>query len=68
MLKESMRKLMHNVELLIVTTGKGNWKGAAESISKAKMLLAEIERDVQSEIRSEFDERNKRKKRTVKMH
>jgi hypothetical protein len=66
-LKESMRKLMHNVELLVVTTGKGNWRGASESIAKAKMLLAEIERDVQSRMRTESEERRKREQRTVRV-
>jgi hypothetical protein len=66
--KESMRKLMHNVELLVVTTGKGNWKGASESIAKAKLLLTEIERDVHSRMKAESEERRKREKRTVRMH
>jgi hypothetical protein len=63
-----MRKLMHNVELLVVTTGKGNWKGASESISKAKLLLTEIERDIHSRMKTESEERRKREKRTVRMH
>lgn len=43
-----MRRLMHNVELLVVLMGKGDWKGAAEAISQAKLLLGELERDMQS--------------------
>jgi len=39
---------MHNVELLVVLTGKGDWRGAAEAISQAKLLLAELEREMQS--------------------
>lgn len=47
-MEESMRRLMHNVELLVVLMGKGDWRGAAEAISQAKLLLGELERDMQS--------------------
>ena len=67
-MKESMRKLMHNVELLIVTTGRGNWKGASDSILKAKMLLDEIERDIKSEITAEAEERRRRAQQSVRMN
>jgi hypothetical protein len=64
-MKDSIRKLMHNVELLIVTSGKCNWKGASDSVLKAKMLLTEIEMEIQSEIRTESEEIRKREKREV---
>ena len=67
-MKESMRKLIHNVELLIVTTGRGNWKGASDSILKAKMLLDEIERDIKSEITTEAEERRRRVQQSVRMN
>ena len=59
---------MHNVELLIVTTGRGNWKGASDSILKAKMLLDEIERDIKSEITAEAEERRRRAQQSVRMN
>jgi len=43
-----MRRLMHNVELLVVLIGKGDWGGAAEAVSEAKLLLAELEGEMQS--------------------
>ena len=52
-----MKKLMHNVELLVVTTGTGNWRSALETVSKSKSLLAEIERDILSEIKAEQERR-----------
>ena len=67
-MKESMRKLIHNVELLIVTTGSGNWKGASDSILKARLLLTEIERDIHSEMKAESEEMRKREQRTVRIN
>ncbi len=43
-----MRRLMHNLELLVVLVGKGDWRGAEEAILQARMLLAEVEREVQA--------------------
>lgn len=56
-MRDSMKKLMHNVELLVVTTGTGNWRSALETVSKSKSLLAEIERDILSEIKADQERR-----------
>ncbi len=57
-MRDSMKKLMHNVELLVVTTGAGNWRSALDTVSKSKSLLAEIEREILSEIKAEQEKRN----------
>jgi hypothetical protein len=60
-----MKKLMHNVEILIVTTGKGNWRSAADAVAKARQLLDEIDRDLQSRMKADVEERRRTLDRTA---
>ena len=64
-MRESMKKLMHNVEILIVTTGKGNWRSAADAVAKARQLLDEIDRDLQSRMKADVEERRQTLDRTA---
>ena len=66
-MEQSMKKLMHNLELLIVTTGKGNWKSALDAVSTARLLLGEIEREIQSRVASEAQERKRKESRRVNL-
>ncbi len=51
-MEESMKKLMHNLELLVVLTGNRNWVKAADTVRQTKLVLGEIERDVDRRLRS----------------
>lgn len=64
-MRESMKKLMHNVEILIVTTGKGNWRSAADAVAKARQLLDELDRDLQSRMKADVEERRRTLDRTA---
>jgi len=65
--EEEMKKLMHNVELLVITTGSGNWKSAREAISNARLLLGEIDRRIQSNMEAEARGRERERPRTVRL-
>jgi hypothetical protein len=49
-MEEKMRKLMHNLELLVVTIGNSNWESARDAVSKSKLLLGLIEDEIEQEI------------------
>ncbi len=62
-----MKRLMHNMELLIVLSGKRNWRAAAEAISEAKVLLGELERYVESARQAEAKAQDKGRLRSVRV-
>lgn len=66
-MEEEMKKLMHNVELLVVTVGSRNWKSAREAVSNARILLGEIEREIQSESEAQDTQRRREKTRTLRL-
>ncbi len=66
-MEESMKKLMHNVEILIVTTGNENWRSAADAVLNAKLLLGEIGRDIEMKMHEKEKAEKKKEPRTVRI-